>query len=155
MAQSIRTSMQNLKSVAQKITELFIFKFVAAWGSHQNKIKIHPNLPDSLNCYFFIVYLGSTDHEMDFEINLFFSSQRWWNTFFSLPYIITIDHSYRGKKEKILSVRTTPPKMKKKMFNLIIICFRVFWAFFKNLLRCFWKMNWDEFPTLAIFCWHP
>ena len=26
-----------------------------------------------LNCYFFIGYLGLLDHEMDFEINLFFS----------------------------------------------------------------------------------
>ena len=26
-----------------------------------------------LNCYFFIGYLGLIDHEMDFEMNLFFS----------------------------------------------------------------------------------
>ena len=55
-------------------------------GSHQNKktVKVgnlsQPAWPPRplanlgiLNCYFFIGYLGLIDHEMDFEMNLFFS----------------------------------------------------------------------------------
>ena len=45
------------------------------------KLGFCPNLADPpplanlglLNCYFFIGYLGLIDHEMDFEMNLFFS----------------------------------------------------------------------------------
>ena len=39
-----------------------------------------------LNCYFFIAYMGFRDHEMDFESNLFFPSQKWSDTLCSYIY---------------------------------------------------------------------
>ena len=57
--------------------------FRAAKGCADPQLII-PNSPPpanlgTLNC-FFIAYLGSMDHEMDFESNLFFPSQKWSDT---------------------------------------------------------------------------
>ena len=58
---------------------------------------------------------------MDFEINLFFfltkvmKHFKFFSNFFNLAYIITIERSYREKKEKTLSVRPTPHKNKKNV----------------------------------------
>ena len=51
-----------------------------------------PTLPNLgiLNCYIFIGYLGLIGHEMYFEMNLFFPSQKWSDTLekmSDLPYI--------------------------------------------------------------------
>ena len=107
-----------------------------------------------LNCYFFIGYLGLIDHEMDFEMNLFFSLTKVvWHLEKCLIFLIYGN----WRRWKFLSVRPTPPK-NGKMFYVFIMCFRAFWAFFiflRNLLRG-WDPGrpppcWDGFPTFTIF----
>ena len=51
------------------------FKKTAKFGNSSQIAGDPPTLAylGILNCYFFIGYLGLLDHEMDFEINLFFS----------------------------------------------------------------------------------
>ena len=64
------------------------------------KLGICPNLSDPspplaklriLNCYFFIAYLGFTEHEMDFDTNLFFCHTKvdWYLEKFRFPLYIT------------------------------------------------------------------
>ena len=59
-------------------TETFRGAELGKPSKKQSKLGTGPNLADLanlgiLNCYFLIGYLGLIDHEMDFEINYFFS----------------------------------------------------------------------------------
>ena len=99
------------------------------------KLGFCPNLSDLppslaylgiLNCYFFIAYLGSIDHEMDFEINLFFPLTKVsWHleNFCILQYTFFINQIENW--QIFLSIRPTHPK-NAKMFFVFIICFRAF-----------------------------
>ena len=90
-----------------------------------------PNLSDPsplarlgiLNCYFFIAYLGFTEHEMDFDRNLFFCHTKvFWHLekFRVQPYISSINRMQNIWKTNISKCQTYPPKNKKKGFFLFL-----------------------------------
>ena len=111
---------------------------------------ICPNLSDPspplaklgiLNCYFFIAYLGFIEHEMDFDINLFFCHTKvFWHLekFRIQPYISSINPMQNVWKTNISKCQTYPPPKNEKNVFVFFTCFRAFWAFLKNLLR-----GWD------------
>ena len=73
---------------------LYIFQLREAFKKNGESWESNSNPPLAnlgiLNCYFFIGYLGLIDHEMDFEMNLFFSLTKVvWHLeiFLALPYI--------------------------------------------------------------------
>ena len=72
-----------------------------------------------LNCYFFIADLASMSHDQDFKHNLFFSHSKVHQYLEKFP-------KYIGIKEEInfLSVRTTPPPLKKIIFLYVYYVFQ-------------------------------
>ena len=129
--------MLNLESVAQKMSELGKpSKKVLKVGNLSQPVRPLPPLArlGILNCYFFIAYLGFIEHEMDFDINLFFCHPKvFWHSekFRVQPYISSINPMQNVWKTNI-------SKKKEKNVFVFFTCFRAFWAFFKNLLR-----GWD------------
>ena len=88
----------------------------------------------------FIDYLSLIDHEMNFEINLFFSfTEVVWHleNFYAFAYINMGINATKWWIWNFLSVRRIP--LKKMDFLLFIMCFRAFWVFLRNLLR-----YWDQ-----------
>ena len=80
---------------------------IASWS--RTALLPPPSNLGTLNCYFFIAYLGFTDKEMDFEINLFFSLTKVFGhleNFLILLYIFSINQVKKDTRHIFLSVYT-------------------------------------------------
>ena len=97
-----------------------------------------------------IGYFGLIDHETNFEINLFFSSQKrsdTWKILILFHISIWWIKAMKWRIQKFLSVRPTTLK-NKKSFNVFIMFFRAFWVLLINLLRG-WDWGRPRYPLLG------